>query len=214
MGLQSQSKGQEPFVIFNEKKPESYWDEFFTDIFIYILPVLTILAGLIFFKLSNDVLYLKSGVVMLGFASLMRTVFSYNTSHFPEISISSLLKKVKVSKVRGVPCRLKGKIIGRGVPGLIWSEDFVLQDDTGIMYLDYQQPLAIWNFLFGLLGGKNYIGNKVEIVGWYRRAPIPYVELKSIKLEKGRIKNCYVFYAKIVISIIIVLIGLFLILFK
>ena len=79
----------------------------------------------------------------MGLQSQSKGQEPYNTSHFPEISISSILKKVKVSKIRGVPCRLKGKIIGRGVPGLIWSEDFVLQDDTGIMYLDYQQPLAI-----------------------------------------------------------------------
>ena len=27
-------------------------------------------------------------------------------------------------------------LIGRDIPVLIWSEDFVMQDDTGIIFLD------------------------------------------------------------------------------
>ena len=122
------------------------------------------------------------------------------------MKISSLLRKVKVSGVRGVPCRIKGKIIGRGVPGLIWSEDFVLQDDTGIMFLDYRQPLGIWNFFFGLLRAKRYQGEDVQITGWYRRAPVPYIEIKSMETNDGK-SNCYVFRVKIIAGIILTLIG-------
>jgi heat shock protein HtpX len=122
------------------------------------------------------------------------------------MKVSSLLKKVKVSGVRPVPCRIKGKIIGRGVPGLIWSEDFVLQDDTGIIFLDYRQPLGIWNFFFGLLREKQYQGEEVEITGWYRRSPTPYIEIKSMKTTDGK-SNCYVFRVKIIVGIILTLLG-------
>jgi hypothetical protein len=149
------------------------------------------------------------GVFLLGGTYLLRTFFAYKFSFFPEMKISSLLKKVKVSGVRPVPCEIKGKIIGRGVPGLIWSEDFVLQDDTGIIFLDYRQPLGIWNFLFGLLRAKRYQGEEVKIIGWYRRAPVPYIEIKSMETSTGK-SDCYVFKVKIVVGIVLTLLGVIL----
>jgi len=53
------------------------------------------------------------------------------------MKVSSLLSKVKVSGIRPLPCMVKGRIIGRGIPGLIWSEDFVLQDETGIIFVSF-----------------------------------------------------------------------------
>ena len=35
----------------------------------------------------------------------------------------------------------EGKIIGRGNPGCVFNEDFVLQDESGIVMLDYEQQL-------------------------------------------------------------------------
>jgi hypothetical protein len=54
-----------------------------------------------------------------GFFMVLKVGFSYPSEVFPKMSVSSLLKKVKVSGVRGIPCRLKGKVIGKGVAGLI-----------------------------------------------------------------------------------------------
>ena len=56
---------------------------------------------------------------MTGFFMVLKVGFSYPSEVFPKMSVSSLLKKVKVSGVRGIPCRLKGKVIGKGVAGLI-----------------------------------------------------------------------------------------------
>ncbi len=77
---------------------------------------------------------------------------------------------------------VKGTVIGRGVPGYIFSEDFVMRDDTGIIFLDFRQPLAIWEWMFGLLKAGEYQGREVVVEGWYRRAPVPYIELKSIEM--------------------------------
>jgi len=106
-----------------------------------------------------------------------------------------------------VPCKVRGKIIGRGVPGLVWSEDFVLQDESGIMFLDYRQPLAIWNFFFGLFGAKNYIGQSVEVTGWYRRAPVPFIEIKELKTAAAT-QVCYVYYLKLIFAIALILVGI------
>ena len=56
------------------------------------------------------------------------------------------------------------------MPGYILSEDFVMRDETGIIFLDYRQPLAIWEMLFGLLKAGDFAGEPVVVEGWYRRA--------------------------------------------
>ena len=46
--------------------------------------------------------------------------FSYPTDVFPRMSVAALLKKVKVSAIRAVPCKMKEKVIVGGVPGLLF----------------------------------------------------------------------------------------------
>ncbi len=207
LGSQAQTMGQEPFIRFSLRKPESYWDEFFVDIMIMILPfvALAVLAALAFFTQINWLYGVAFAVG--GFLMLFKLGFSYPTEVFPEMSVSSLLKKVKVSTVRGVPCRLKGKIVGRGVPGLIWSEDFVLQDETGIIFLDYRQPLRIWEFFFGLMRSQELQDAYVQIKGWYRRSPVPYIELKTLRTA-GKSRECYVYTIKAITAYLMLMGGL------
>lgn len=195
---QAVKMGQKPYVVFNEVRPESYWDEFFTDLFIYLLPVimfilllLSLFAG--FFGIVTPIgnILLPVSVALLGAALLLRFRFSYRGRYFPEMSIASLLKKVKVSKIRPVPCTLQGTIIGRGIPGYIFSEDFVMKDGTGIIFLDYRQPLGIWEFFFGLLKAGEYQGKKVVVKGWYRRSPVPFLEIKAIDSD-GKVNKSWV----------------------
>ena len=129
-------------------------------------------------------------ILGLGIGSFVKTMLVYRGDYFAPLSVAGLLHKVKVSNVRPVPARLRGTIIGRGVPGLIWSEDFVMRDGTGILFLDYRQPLRIWEWLFGLFRAGEFAGKPVEVVGWFRRAPLPYLELKSITVD-GVTRNSY-----------------------
>jgi len=214
---QSASLGQEPFIDFNLKKPESYWDEFFVDLLILSLPTLVVLCSLgVFIPALVTQTYtphfglpLGFGLLLFGLAELIKTLFSYNhPPYFPRMNIASLLKKVKVSAVRPIPCTLKGKIIGRGIPGLIWSEDFVLQDDTGIIFLDYRQPFGIWEFLFGLFRGANFQNQEVTLTGWYRRSPVPYVELKNFTMNTTT-HTCYVYHLKLISAVVLTLVGIF-----
>ncbi len=206
LGNQAQAMGQEPFIRFSLRKPESYWDEFFVDIMIMFLPFVALagLAGAAFFA-QIDWLY-GVAFAVTGFLMLFKMGFSYPAEVFPEMSVSSLLKKVKVSGVRGVPCRLKGKVVGKGVAGLIWSEDFVLQDETGIIFLDYRQPLRIWEFFFGLMRAQDLQDAEVEIKGWYRRSPMPYIELKTLRTER-KSRECYVYTIKTLTAYLMLLGG-------
>lgn len=206
---QAEARGKEPYLTFPDRRPESYWDEFSLDVLVSLLPLLVLLPCVVFFALSRDVSFLLWGMVLAGIAYLIKVTFSYTFTAFPDMSVAALLKKVKVSGVRPVPCTLRGTIIGRGVPGLIWSEDFVFQDETGILFLDYRQPLGLWSFLFGLLRAKRYVGREARIRGWYRRAPVPYIELKTLETAGG-VSECYVFYVKLAWGVLVTLLGLFL----
>ncbi len=221
---QAATMGQEPYVVFDRRKPESYWDDFAVDVAVVLLPLLLFLVGLglalalgagAAFGILPGAAVLGPAAVMvlfglpilgIGIGSLIKTMLVYRGDHFAPLSVTGLLHKVKVSNVRPVPARLRGTIIGKGVPGLIWSEDFVMRDATGILFLDYRQPLRIWEWLFGLFRAGDFTGKPVEVVGWFRRAPVPYLELKSITVD-GKTRNSYARHGRYVLGGLLVLVG-------
>jgi Zn-dependent protease with chaperone function len=205
--------GQEPLVVFDRRQPESYWDDFFVDLFMMFLPWLGLLIGAgaaaaLWHPVWSSVC-LALGVSLAGVGSLLKTNFVYRRDFFPHLSVAALLHKVKVSAVRPVPATLTGTIIGKGVPGLVWSKDFVLQDQTGIIFTDYQQPLAIWNFLFGLLRAGQYQGKQVRVSGWFRRAPVPYLEINQVEVIDGSLpsRRCYSLYARLAVGAVLIAVG-------
>ena len=121
-----------------------------------------------------------------------------------------MLGEVKVSGVTSIPCILEGKVIGKGDPGCIFSEDFILQDETGIIFLDYNQPLFIVNKIFALFKSHQYIDQNIKIKGWYRRSPVPYVEIYEMEVN-GKKKKIFTYSLSIALYIIIGIISLFLI---
>ena len=206
----SMSMGRAPYISFHEQRPESYWDNFLLDILIYLLPAIALGGGALLYVLSGGSQPLLAATVfMLGASFLAKILFSYPSSGFVPMTVKGLLKKIKVSAITPVPCVIKGVIVGKGVPGLIYSEDFVLQDDTGIIFLDYRQPLSFFTFLFGLLQAQSYQGQRVEVTGWYRRAPIPYIEIKELRTDVDR-RGCYIYQAKMAAAVLLMAAGVFL----
>lgn len=197
-----------PIISFDEKKTESYADDFIKELAIMFAPSIICIVGLLVAVLGYDASQTSICLALaLTFAaSLLKTLYRYPTKRFDENKVSDLLQEVKVSGVTPIPCCIKGKLMGKGTPGFMFSEDFVLEDETGIMYLDYAQPLNIWNGLFGLLKAGKYIDKEAEVKGWYRRAPIPYIEIKEMNVEGKNVK-CYSYITQIVLSVI--LIGVF-----
>ena len=224
LGDQAAAMGQEPYIVFDRRKPESYWDDFAVDLLVMFLPLLLFLLGLglavglggaaaLGIMPGAAVLGSKAVLVLiglpllgLGIGMLAKTLLVYRGDYFAPLAVSGLLHKVKVSNVRPVPARLRGTIIGKGVPGLIWSEDFVMRDSTGILFLDYRQPLRIWEWLFGLFRAGEFAGKAVEAVGWFRRAPLPYLELKSITVD-GVTRNSYARHAQYAWAVLLASVG-------
>jgi Zn-dependent protease with chaperone function/Zn-finger nucleic acid-binding protein len=213
---QAAALGQEPYVVFDRRPVESYWDEFLVDVLVMLLPFFSCAAGVAaplawsaargHLAASATPAALGAAVLGLGLGMLAKTLLTYRGKYFAPLTVAGLLHKVKVSSVRPVPTRLKGTVIGKGVPGLIWSEDFVMRDATGILFLDYRQPLKIWEWLFGLLKAGEFQEKEVEVTGWYRRSPMPFVEVRSIELN-GRVRRCYAFHAKLAVAALVATAG-------
>ncbi len=196
---QASALGQEPYTVFDRARPQSYWGSFFADLAVLALPYGGLAAGLAVFVLTG----LSSGVwqpgwlgvalVLLGLGALVRTRCGYRGKLFEHRTVAALLGHVQVSPVRPVPVTVTGTIIGKGVPGLVWSEDFVVRDATGILFLDYQQPLPLWGWLFGLLRAERYQGKEVRVKGWFRRGPTPYLEIYHMDVVDGSepSRTCY-----------------------
>jgi len=213
LGDQAAKSQVEPLVVFDREQPESYWDEFIVDVIITLLPALTLILGLGTLLLAAIIGGISHRwyallLTLIGISSLLKTTLAYRGKQYPERKVMEVLQEVKVSPIRPVPTKLTGTIIGKGVPGLIWSEDFVLHDGTGIIFLDYRQPFRFWELLFGLLSAKNLQGQEVEVSGWYRRAPVPYLELASLKVtSETRTRRCYVKLAKLATGVALTALG-------
>jgi heat shock protein HtpX len=183
-----------------EQAGKTLWDQFLADLFWLWLPSLIFISmigftiawvlNLIFyysnFLLGIDILlFWAIGFYMMGLGVIARTAFKYR-SGFQPYTVADLVANVKVSPIRPVPTIIRGKIIGRGIPGLFYSEDLFFRDETGIIYVDYRFGLSIVDFFWAIRRVDQLIGQKVEIFGWYRRAPTPYVQINYILTEGGR----------------------------
>jgi len=170
--------------------------KFVFEVIINLLPWI-FLAGVIFTSKEKSIL--DSGMIktlifnlktnplllsLLGVFILLKYHYCYRKGH-EEYKIYNLLAMEDASPVKGIPAVLKGKIIGKGIPGLFYSEDLVVDDGTGIMFIDYRQPLRILEFLFGIFKVDEIMEKDVEVIGWYKRGMRPYFVCRYI-IEDGK----------------------------
>ncbi|HEY4722501.1 MAG TPA: zinc metalloprotease HtpX, partial [Anaerolineae bacterium] len=165
LSQQSEAIGQLPRLRLEAQPPESYWDEFAIDLAINYLPVAVLGASAVtvFAAIQAQQAFVGIagfGLLMTCFAWWLQRRVIYRQRFDQLRTVSSLIGEVKVSNVRPIPCELEGEIIGRGVPGLFYSEDLVLQDQTGYITVDYRQPLGILEFLFGWLKADKLVGRR------------------------------------------------------
>jgi heat shock protein HtpX len=159
-----------------------------SEIALYFVPVVGFFGGLWGgAHLTGDLVYSLAWAFILGsVGTLLYLARAYPRAAGPLRTVESLVgDEINVSHISAVPCVLEGEIIGRGVPGLFWSDDLVLRDGTGHMQVQYRQPFRILEFLWGWLKAARYQGRLVRVHGWYRRAPIPYVEISRVEMLDG-----------------------------
>ena len=214
----SKDYGQEPYIVFDLVQPESYVDDFFFELVVKYSPGIAFIIGLVLMFVFMVLENYSAGFLSMGIAGVLGTIFlfirfkrSHRSGYTPR-TIKDLLGEVKVSGVTSVPCELEGRVIGKGDPGCIFNEDFTLKDETGIIFLDYNQPLWILNKVFALFKSHQYVEKTIKVRGWYRRSPVPYVEIYQWEVD-GQIKKVYTYVFTIIMYVILLLLFLGLIAF-
>jgi len=173
------------------------------------LPIISIIVTAIIALLA---LSGEEVLPIVGVGLIVTVLFSFikfkraHKDGYQSTTVENLLGEVKVSHVTSVPCVLKGTIIGRGNPGCIFNEDFVIKDSTGIIFLDYNQPLNIMNKIFALFKSSEYFDKEVEVKGWYRRSPVPYVEIYEYTVD-GKTKKIYTYKVQLALYVIALIIA-------
>ena len=203
---------QEEYIVFDYQKEEGYLGNFFVELLINFLPIIFAIPIVVFVYIliiSSDKVYWK----YIGLFTLLTLIFSFiklKRSHrdgYMESCVKDLLGIVNVSHITSVPTIIKGKIIGRGNPGCIFNEDYVLQDETGIMFLDYNQPLNILNKIFAIFKSRENFDKEVIVKGWYRRSPTPYIEIKEYTID-GKTKKIHTYSIEVFLHILVSLIAI------
>ena len=133
-----------------KKKPESYWDDFFVDVSVLLLPYIFGMAG-IYIGVSQAIgsgaygmkpdglpfIFFAAGLFGLSLGAFIRTLKAYPTGKFLHYSVVSLLKCIKVSPVRSYPVFMKGHILGRGGRGKYFFGGYGITGSNGP---DISQP--------------------------------------------------------------------------
>ena len=200
---------QSPVYEFAEAIP-SYRNKFIADLVVMLLPYIGALCGVYvaWVGAGGQLFGINWGlpVMFFGLGMLLRTLFVYPGGSQPS-SIVSLVTSTEVSHIRPIPAEIRGTIIGRGVPGLFWSDDLVMQDENGFITLIYRQPLRFLEFLFGWLKAEKFIGRKAVVRGWYRRGPGPHFEMKEARFDDGQSVRCYYYHFLLAISAVAIIVG-------
>ena len=184
-----------------EQAGKTLWDEFLWDIFMKTLPTLVFIAllgttivwildplmtaySISLFTPKFMLLLWAVGFYVIGFMSIIKTRYMYKGG-FEDKKTEVLKTNIKVSPIRTIPAYIEGIIVGKGIPGYYFSEDMLFQDDTGLLLVDYRFGIGIADLIFSLRTVNKLIGQRVRIKGWYRRSPIPYIQVDTIWSESG-----------------------------
>jgi Zn-dependent protease with chaperone function len=166
------------------------YGNFFLDVLLYLGEFLGLAAGLLIalvvfliLKVQTWQLFATCGLIGLGIGILAKAMVMYpDLSHAPATDVLTVMSDPYASPLRGQPVRLQGELIGRGEAGYAFGSDLKLQDASGLMFLRYSSRFGgLGNFLFGMTHVKKLIGQRVTVVGWFRRSIAPWVDLVNLR---------------------------------
>jgi Zn-dependent protease with chaperone function len=210
LGKNAEEKGQTPYMTFDLEKPESYWDDFLRDVLVkhsWWLVSIPVCFGLFWFDLVPLILIIPLFLFMAGLLGFLYLRFYHYPPGFRDAKVQELLRDPKASPVRGTPVRLRGRVIGRGVPGLFFSEDLKIDDGTGLLLIDYRSIFRFLDFLMGMFATQQLVGQEVTVEGWYRRPVVPMLELRRLLAGDGRGRTVYRPYIEMVLVALVMAVG-------
>ena len=82
----------------------------------------------------------------------------------------------------------------------------MVKDETGIIYVDYNSPSFIVNKIMGFFRNKKNMDKEVTVTGWYRRSPVPYIEIQNYEVD-GKKHRTGIYTFGIVIRILLIVLA-------
>lgn len=174
---------------------------FVIEVCIYFLPLLLPIFG-----------FLIGGIggAMIGFAlgSLIKLNYRLREGEAKKSTVLDQMRNIYASPMRGNRIVLEGNVVGRGVAGFTLSEDMMLQDKTGLIYIDYQSIFGFFGDLFfAIKSVKKLMGQAVQAEGWFFRGIAVSITLSHVQHEHESISSHPKLWA-VILNIFILLIGL------
>ncbi len=202
-------------IISKEVNKKRLWKNFFTDLIVAysmsfsIIAFIIILALQFLYKINYYIPTLASFSILLIALLVIKIRYRFPLGRFQETDILSCMADIYASPIRGRPISLSGQAIGRGQAGFIFGEDMMFQDNTGIIYLNYESPVPIFgNLYFGWKKLEALLGKPATATGWFLRGSAHHIELLSFEAEDKKIKSYVRFWAVFGMFLNIILWGL------
>ncbi len=183
------------------------YENFLLGIIIYLLPYVL-----------SVVLILLGSIMWAAFAFvaglIIQILYRFPSTNTIESNILDEMRNPYASPMRGKPVLFSGSVIGRGVPGYVFSADMMYQDKTGLIFMAYHSFFGFIGNLFFALGKiKTVFGVPSTAEGWFFRGMESALTLKYIKTDEGTVRShplLWAFFSPIVIMFVVIIIALYL----
>ncbi|HEY3744135.1 MAG TPA: M48 family metalloprotease [Bryobacteraceae bacterium] len=191
------AQGQAPTIPIPADLPMD-WSNFLTSLILWIAPWIcgiVLIARPILFRHSEAHGVIGIILTVLLFASWTARIAYRYPPNFTPHQVRALTENTSVSDMSAIPVRLEGSIVG-STDSTKLTPDLMFQDSTGMIFVLDRQSIPGARILLAQ-NANTLAGAKVVLDGWYRRKLRPYVELKKLETDDGRIHTSYSCYIQI-----------------
>lgn len=151
---------------------------------IYLLPIILVILSIIIW-LNNAfwyILIIPSILIWFWFSLVINTLWAYSNENKVKTNVLELMSDVYASPVKWKNIELNWIIIWKWEPWYVFSEDFMLKDETWLMTLDFQSKIPIiWNLIFSLTKVNEFIWKQVISSWWFFRWVWNYTVIDKMK---------------------------------
>lgn len=184
--------GQAPYLNLEKIQADNPVDQakmnqgFWTGVLFYFAPHLAVSTCLVLSFFAGP-FFLALIPAALGAGILLRVWYKYPKGEPRETTVLAEMANLYASPMRGQNISLQGTVIGKGQAGAYLSEDVMLQDQTGLIYLNYESAIPVLgNFIAALGKIKKLIGQQVKVRGWFFRALYHHLDTAEMETAEGK----------------------------
>jgi len=181
--------------------------EFAVEAVMSVAPWAILIPLVLFGAFASSPMSIAIALIAAGLLLVVKQGMRYPRKIERVDQIASLIERLDASPVAGIDVEIKGRIVGRGMPGYVLSPDLVVQDESGFVPVLYANPIPFARTLFGLSRAEHFIGKDVVARGWYRRRPGPMVELREISAPDGLYARGYSWVFRYIGSALVIAAG-------